>query len=140
MIIYQLTQEEFNKTNKALSEALDVEFLPIEIDTQIFECYDNGWGGKTVGTTGYIYTEEQRKNISLSLTGRKRPGRILSEKHKENIKNSKIGKKLSHECRQKMSETRKNKKHSEESKQKMRESALKREEMKRILKSQTLGN
>ena len=135
MNIYTLTQEQFDKTNKALTEFFDIPYTHLEVGEQEIVCKHNGWGGKTKGTTGYKYTEEQRKNISASLKGKKIwLGKNHTEETKKKISESKKGSKWSEETRKKMTQNRKKRKHSEESKQKMRELALKREENKRLLK------
>jgi hypothetical protein len=67
-------------------------------------------------------------------------GKTHTDETKQKISKSQTGKKWSEETRKKLTERRKNQKHTEETKQKMREIALKREERKRILKLQTLGN
>ena len=133
MNIYTLTQKDFDKTNKALSEALGLVYTEIQVGDEQFFIFYNGWGGKTKGTTGYKYTEQQKKNISNSLKGKKYYGKRLSEQHKQKISESKLGKKWSEETRLKM-KNRKKHKHTEESKQKMRELALKREETRRQTK------
>ena len=131
-----ITPIEFQKTNKALSEALGVEFLHINYEATVFEFEKRGRGGKTIGTTGYKYTEEQKKNISVSLKGKKSClGKKHSDETKRKISEFKKGSKWSEETRCKMMPIRKSQKHSEETKQKMREIALKREELKR----QTVG-
>jgi hypothetical protein len=124
MNTYKITQKQFNDTNKSLSDFFNVSYTYIKIEEDEIIPKNNGWGGKTTGTTGYKYTEEQKKNISDSLKGNK----------------SWLGKTHTEETRKKLTEKRKNQRHSEESKQKMREIALKREERKRILKIQILGN
>jgi hypothetical protein len=137
MITYTITTEQFDKTNKALSEALDMNYHSIDYQTTTFKIKSVGRGGKTMGTTGYKFTEEQRKRMSVSRKGKPNGllGRKLSEETKLKISESKKGSKWSNETRIKLTESRKNQRHSEETKQKMRESALKREELKR----QTVG-
>jgi len=136
MNIYILTQEQFDKTNKALSDYFGVEYTHIDVGDQKFEYDRNGWGGKTKGTTGLKYTEDQRKSMSISRKGKPNGllGKKLSEEHKQKISESKKGSKWSEETRKKLTESRKKQRHTEESKQKMREIALKREENKRLLK------
>lgn len=140
MNTFKITQEQFDATNKCLSDLFDVPYNYIKFEDEIIFTH-NGWGGKTMGTTGYKYTEEQKKNISNSLKGKKIwLGKKHTEETKQKISKSQSGKKWSEETRKKLTEKRKNQRHSEESKQKMREIALKREERKRMLKNQTLGN
>jgi hypothetical protein len=136
MNIYILTQEQFNKTNKALSEYFGVEYTYIDVGDQEIEYERNGRGGKTKGTTGFKYTEEQRKSMSVSRKGKPNGllGKKLSEEHKQRISQSKRGSKWSEETRKKMTESRKNQKHTEETKQKMKEIALEREKNKRLSK------
>lgn len=138
MGIYKLTNEDFDKLNKALSEALDVEYQYMYVGDQYFEYTNNGRGGATKGTTGYKYTAEQRKNISDSLKGKKIwLGKKHTEETKQKMSRDRKGVKLSEETKEKMKlDGRKGRKHSEETKQKMRNLALKREELKR----QALGN
>lgn len=127
MITFTITPEQFDKTNRALSKALGLEYHHIDYEPTIFEVDNIGRGGKTMGTTGYKYTEEQRKNISDSLKGKQsRLGKKLSEESKEKISASKKGSKWSEETRMKMIPIRKAQRHSEETKQKMKESALRR--------------
>lgn len=137
MITYTITTEQFDKTNISLSNALDMEYHYIDYQTTTFEIKSVGRGGKTMGTTGYKYTEEQRKRMSVSRKGKPNGllGKKLSEETKLKISESRKGSKWSNETRIKLTESRKNQRHSEETKQKMRESALKREELKR----QTVG-
>jgi len=106
-----ITPIQFQKTNKALSEALGVEFLHINYEATVFEFEKKGRGGKTMGTTGYKYTEEQKKNISDSLKGKQsRLGKKLSEESKRKISESKKGSKWSEETRAKMMPIRKTQK------------------------------
>ena len=65
MNIYTLSKEDFDKTNKAMCLALDIEYEYIDVDDQEFDVLRIGRGGKTRGTTGYKYTDEQKKNISI---------------------------------------------------------------------------
>lgn len=136
MNIYIVTQEQFDKTNKALSECFGVPYVYIETGDVEIEYEHNGWGGKTKGTTGYRYTEEQKKAMSVCRKGKSNGllGKKLSEEHKQKISESKKGSKWSEETREKMIPLRKNQKHSEETKEKMRIIALKREENKRLMK------
>lgn len=138
MIIYTLSKEDFDKTNKAMCLALGIDYEYISVEDQEFEVSNIGRGGKTKGTTGYKYTEEQKKNIRNSLKGKSYPKPPHTEESKRKISKAKKGMKLSDETKMKMSITRKNKKykHSEETKQKLRIKALLREEKKR----QLLGN
>lgn len=137
MITYTITTEQFDKTNKSLSNALDMNYQHIDYETTTFESKNVGRGGKTMGTTGYKYTEEQKERMSISRKGKPNGllGRKLSEETKLKISESRKGSKWSNETRIKLTESRKNQKHSEETKQKMREIALKREALKR----QTVG-
>ena len=133
MITFTITPEQFEKTNRSLSEALDMNYHQIDYETTSFESSKSGFGGKTLGTTGYKFTEEQRKSMSVSRKGKPNGllGRKLSEETKLKISESKKGSKWSEETRIKLTESRKKQRHSEESKQKMREIALKREALKR---------
>lgn len=137
MITYTITTEQFDKTNKSLSDALNMDYQYIDYQTTTFEIESVGRGGKTIGTTGYKFTEEQKKRMSISRKGKPNGllGRKLSEETKLKISESKKGSKWSEETRIKMAKSRKNQKHSEETKQKMRERALHRESIKR----QTVG-
>ena len=139
MSIYKLTNEDFDRLNKSLSKALDVEYQYMFVGDQYFEYANIGRGGATKGTTGYKYTDEQKKNISNSLKGK--PGSFIGKKHSEKTKKKmsldRKGTKLSDETKEKMKlDGRRGRKHTEETKQKMRSLALKREELKR----QALGN
>lgn len=132
MSIYKLSKEEQKTLDINLCKFFDIEYVPKEYEDIFFNYDHNGWGGATVGTTGYRYTEEQRKNISKSLKGKSKG---FTGKHsietKQKIASKQRGKKASTETKRKMSETRKGRKHSEETKQKMREMALIREALKR---------
>lgn len=90
MITYTITTEQFDKTNKSLSNALDMEHHYIDYQTTTFEIKSVGRGGKTMGTTGYKFTEEQRKRLSLSKKGRPNglKGRIFSEESKQKMRES----------------------------------------------------
>lgn len=139
MNIYTLTTEDFQKTNKALSQALGVDYVEIHVENVSFEYIRCGYGGKTIGTTGFKFSEESKKKMSESRKGKQTwLGKTHTEETKRKISEFKLGTKLSEETKKKMSITRQSKKfkHTEESKQKMRELALKREELKR----QALGN
>ena len=68
MITYTITPEQFDKTNKALSEALGMNYQYIDYQTNTFESFKSNFGG--LGTLGYKYTEEQRRNISNSKKGK----------------------------------------------------------------------
>ena len=132
MSIYKLTKEEQRIVDINLCKHFNIEYTPKEYEDVCFEYNHNGWGGATMGTTGYKYTEQQRKNISNSLKGKCKG---FSGKHtletKKKISLKQTGKKASEETKLKMSKTRKGKGHSEETKQKMRELALIREALKR---------
>ena len=132
MSIYKITNEEYDKVNIALSKAFDVEYNYNEVGDQYFEYTRSGRGGATKGTTGYKYTDEQRKNISNSLKGNNcRLGTKHSIETKKLLVEQKKGKKASDETKAKMSAARKGVKRSEDFKQKMRLLALEREKNKR---------
>ena len=132
MGIYKLTNEDFDKLNKHLSQAFDVKYAYIDAGDEHFEYIRSGRGGATKGTTGYKFTDEQRKNISNSIKGNNnRLGSKHSNETKKLLSEQKKGKKASEETKAKMSAVRKGVKRSEEFKQKMRDIALKREEKKR---------
>ena len=132
MITYIITSEQFDILNKSLSKVFDLEYRYIDYETTKFEC-KNSYGGKTIGTTGYKFTEEQKKNMSISRKGKTNGllGKKLSEETKRKISESRKGSKWSKETRIKLTESRKKQKHNEETKQKMRKIALEREEKKR---------
>jgi len=141
MPTFIITTEQFDKTNRCLSESLGMEYRYIDCETMIFESKSK-FGGKTKGTTGYKYTTEQRQNISDSLKGKPNSwlGKHHTEETKKNISIAKKGTKWSEvgkEERLKALHIRnKTRVISEETRQKLRESALKREALKR----QILGN
>ena len=121
MSIYYITQEDFDKTNKAMSKALDMEYNFIETETREFLITRVGRGGATKGTTGFKFSEESKQKMSLQRKGKNhRTGTKMSEESKRKISLSKIGKKLSLETKEKMKQTR----NSEEYKQKLRDSKL----------------
>ena len=132
MSIYKLSKEEQRIVDINLCKHFNIDYIPKEYEDVYFEYYHNGWGGATMGTTGYTYTKQQRKNISDSLQGKSKG---FTGKHsietKKKISVKQTGKKASEETKLKMSKIRKGKKHSEETKQKMKELALIREELKR---------
>ena len=66
MNIYILTQEQYDKMNRSISEALGVTYTFMETEPLEIKGKPNGWGGKTKGTTGYKYTEEQRKQVIIT--------------------------------------------------------------------------
>jgi len=141
MNTYKITQKQFNDTNKLLSDFFNVSYTYIKIEEDEIFFTNNGWGGKTIGTTGYKYTDEQKKNISDSLKGNQSfLGKTHTDETKQKISKTQTGKKWSEKTREILTEKRKNQRHSEETKQKMREIALNREEKKRISKTHTLGN
>ena len=99
-----ITQKQFDELNKSLSGIFEVEYVHIEAGETHLECVNSGFGGKTIGTTGYKFTEEQRNNISISLKGKFiRFGKKHSEETKRKISESKKGIKLSEETKKKMS-------------------------------------
>jgi len=127
MSIYYITPEQFDKLNKSLCGYLDLNYQYIHTETLEFEKKQNGWGGKTIGTTGYTYTDEQRKNISDSLKGKKsRFGKIHTEETKQKISQKQKGKKATLETKQKMSESRKGRIMSEETRKKISEKTKQR--------------
>lgn len=142
MNTFTITPKQFEKINKSLSEALGIEYRHIDYESSIFEVDNVGRGGKTKGTTGYKYTQEQRKNISDSLKGKTNhwTGKTHSEETKQKISQSKKGSKWPEEGKEQrleaLKQRNKNRKFSEETIQRMREMALKREDLKR----QNLGN
>jgi hypothetical protein len=140
MYSFTITTKEFERMNNCLSLFLDIDCHNIEYKNTTFYTKSSG---ATKGTTGYKYTEQQRKNISDSLKGKSSSwlGKKHSEETKNKISEQKKGKKLSEETKQKMKlDGRQGRKHSEETKEKMKQLALIREESKRNLKNQTLGN
>ena len=142
MSIYSISQEQFDKLNKSLSEALGMEYHFIVAGNQLFEYTNSSRGGATKGTTGYKYTEEQRKNISNGLKGKPNSwlGKHHSEQGKKNISIAKKGTKWPEEGKEERLKAlqirNKNRVISEETRQKMKEKALMRESLKR----QKLGN
>ena len=127
MSIYKLTQKEFDKTNRSLSKALDVKYQHIQVGDREFQIERNGLGGSTKGTTGYKFTEEQRKKMSLAQKGRQ--GTFLGKKHTEETKQKlsvkRTGKKISEMTREKMkNDGRRGRKHTEETKEKLRQAQL----------------
>jgi len=132
MSIYKLTKEEQRIVDINLCKHFNIEYTPKEYEDVFFTYDHNGWGGATMGTTGYKYTEEQKKNIKESLKGKCKG---FTGKHsietKQKISLKQREKKASEETKRKMSETRKGRKHSEETKEKLRERALIREALKR---------
>ena len=70
MAIYSLSQEQFDKTNKSLSEALNVEYHHIIVGNQEFELLSTGRGGATKGITGYKYTEKTKELMRLKAKNR----------------------------------------------------------------------
>jgi hypothetical protein len=115
------SEKDFDKTNKAMSKALNMEYNFIKTETQEFEITRIGRGGATKGTTGFKFSEESKQKMSLKRKGKNyRTGTKMSEETKRKISSTKLGKKLSLETREKMKKTR----NSEEYKQKLRDSKL----------------
>ena len=96
MITFTITPEQFDKVNRNLSEVFDIEYSYIEYSTTTFESSKSNFG--RLGTLGYKYTEEQRKNISNSKKGKPSPMKGLKLKpngpHSEESK-----KKMSISCK-----------------------------------------
>lgn len=109
MLIYSISQEQFDYLNRELSLELGIEYHHILCETQNFQVTKGGRGGATKGTTGYKFTEEQRKKMSESaiLRGSNRTGKKLSEESKNKISMSHMGKTASIEQKKKMSESHK---------------------------------
>jgi hypothetical protein len=108
MLIYSITQEDFDKTNKALSEALDVEYSYIEVGTTYFNTTNGSRKVSTKGTTGFKFTDESKQKMSSSHKG----------------KTYRLGTKHSEESKKRISEACKGRKLTEEHKQKLRDSKL----------------
>jgi hypothetical protein len=81
--------------------------------------YNMTLGGE--GILGYKYTDKQKENLSIRMSGKNNP--MYGKKHTiesiEKNRNSNIGKKHTEETKKKMSEVRKGKNHTQESKQKI---------------------
>ena len=109
MIIYSLTQEQFDRLNKELSLELGMNYHPIVYENQNFEVTRIGRGGSTKGTTGYKFTDEQKKKMSESakLRGSNRTGKKLSQESKNKIALAHKGKNISEEHRKNMSNSHK---------------------------------
>lgn len=132
--------------NFEILEILDDKQKLIEREQYYIDSYDfdNLYNilAKAGSNLGYKFTQEQKKTLSLSMTGRKcsletkkkigiankvkMTGRKLSEEHKRKI--SEAGKLRTHseETKKKIIEGNKGKKRSEETKQKMSEAQKKR--------------
>lgn len=67
MITYTITTEQFDKTNKALSDVLGMNYSYLHFKDEKYVCSNRGYGG--IGTLGYKYTADQRKNISNGRKG-----------------------------------------------------------------------
>ena len=103
------------------SEAEDMECSLIQEYNTMDQRY--GYNLTSGGEVGKIYSEEARRNISLSLRGEKHPnyGKHHSEETKRKIAEGNKGKIVSEETRKKMSEINKGRTYSEEYKQRMSE-------------------
>jgi hypothetical protein len=74
MSIYKLTQKEFDKTNRSLSEALDVKYQHIQVGDQEFECFDQG--NVVPWNKDRPWLEEEKRAISKGRKGKgKSPGK-----------------------------------------------------------------
>ena len=107
--------------NLTASEAEEMERNLIqEYNTTDQKC---GYNLTSGGEVGKRYSEEARRNISLSLRGEKHPnyGKHHSEETKRKIAEGNKGKIVSEETRKKMSEVNKGRTYSEEYKQRMSE-------------------
>ena len=82
-----------------------------------------GYNLTSGGEVGKRYSEDAKRNISLSLRGEKHPnyGKHHSEETKRKISEAQIGKEISEETRKKLSEANKGRTYSEEYKQRMSE-------------------
>lgn len=107
--------------NLTASEAEEMERNLIQEYNTMDQQY--GYNLTSGGEVGKIYSEEARRNISLSLRGEKHPnyGKHHSEETKRKIAEGNKGKIVSEETRKKMSEINKGRTYSEEYKQRMSE-------------------
>jgi hypothetical protein len=109
-----ITQEDFNKTNKALSEAFGVEYEFISVGDQQFEINSNyapswnkgkkglqvPWNKGIPNTAGnQVKSQEMKDRISKTLMGHP-----VSEETRKKMSDKKKGKKLSIEHKKKLSE------------------------------------
>ena len=107
--------------NLTASEAEEMERRLIhEYNTMDQKC---GYNLTSGGEAGKRYSEEAKRNISLSLQGEKHPnyGKHHSEETKRKIAEGNKGKTVSEETRKKISEINKGRTYSEEYKQRMSE-------------------
>lgn len=77
MISFKITQEQFDITNKSLSEIFDVEYQYIYTGDQEFHCFHNnritswnkGINGKDSHRYGQKFSEESKQKMSLRKKG-----------------------------------------------------------------------
>lgn len=107
--------------NLTASEAEEMERRLIQEYNTMNRKY--GYNLTSGGEVGKRYSEEAKRNISLSLRGEKHPnyGKHHSEETKRKISEAQIGKEVSEETRKRMSEANKGRTYSEEYKQRMSE-------------------
>ena len=107
--------------NLTVSEAEEMERNLIQLYNTMDQEY--GYNLTSGGESGKRYSEEARRNISLSLRGEKHPnyGKHHSEETKRKISEAQIGKEISEETRKKLSEANRGRTYSEEYKQRMSE-------------------
>jgi len=91
-----ISQKQFDFINKSLCEELGMELINLQIEDVVYVCEKSNYGG--IGTLGYKYTEEQKRNISLSKKGKPSLFKGIKRKptgpHKEDSK-----KKMSESCK-----------------------------------------
>lgn len=99
MNIYVLTQKQFDKTNKALSEYFGVPYVFIENGDMKIECeeivpWNKGkkglqvaWNKGITGTKGKPVSEEKKKQISKKLMGHS-----VSKETRKKMSQKKLGK------------------------------------------------
>jgi hypothetical protein len=88
MVTYTITQKQFDRTNRLLSDLFDMEYQYIYVENQNFDCYGNKiipWNkGRPWSKEEKKVISQSRKNQPSPFKGKKRPE--LQKPHSDSSK------------------------------------------------------